>query len=76
MREGRRAKKGLILVTIGGGWEGKKERGLKNKRGEESLGWVVVVAAGVREQRPGEREEGWRGQRGGLYRRGEDGGRE
>lgn len=37
---------------------------------------VVVVAAGVRQQRPGDWEEGWRGQRGGVHRRGEDRGRE
>lgn len=37
---------------------------------------VEVAAAGVQEQRPGDREEGWRGRRGGVYRRGEDRGRE
>ena len=41
MREGERERKGLILVTIRGGWEGKKKKGggaLKNEAEEREKG--------------------------------------
>ena len=38
MREGERERKGLILVTIRGGWEGKKKRGGGGEREGERGG--------------------------------------